>query len=417
MLIARRIIRTGNIHVVFEDRPAVRLGDGRGPRAVVRVYSIAFLLRVIVSPDLAFGEGFMGDDWRLEEGDLGELIGHLLVDQQRVSESILPRLYEFVRARLLSPQRRNDPSKSRTNVAHHYDIGNDLYSAFLDAGMNYSCAFFEAPEQSLRAAQLNKLRTSIRRLDVRKGASVLDIGCGWGELTRTIARETGAERITGITLAQQQYDWARAHAPVELGNRLGYFLQDYRDHATTHAANYDRVISIGMFEHVGKRHLNEYFDTVSRVLKSGGTALIHSILRPIEGGTSPWIDRYIFPGGYIPLLGEMLDAAKRAGLATVAEPFIHESRHYATTLRHWCKRFNDAYPSLNRRHYDARFRRMWNFYLAGSEAAFDATGFYIAQVLFRKPVRRGNIPANGAARSGHRPPLESSPGFRHTRPA
>jgi cyclopropane-fatty-acyl-phospholipid synthase len=384
LLAARPLIRSGNIEIAYRDEPPAVFGDGAGCPCKVHINSARFLRRLLPAPDLAIGEGYVDGEWDLRSGDLANLIGTLLrndeVLRERAAMKVLTALYDC----LVDPHKINDPLHSRKNVAHHYDIGNDLYRVFLDEGMNYSCAFFEHPGQSLRDAQLNKLRTTVQRLGVGPGMHVLDIGSGWGELTRTIAHETEAERVVGITLAEEQYKLARARIAPEHGNRLNYQLQDYRVHAAQNAGAYDRIVSVGMFEHVGKHQFVDYFRSIGTMLKKGGCALVHSITRPQKGFTSPWVDKYIFPGGYIPALGELVDSVKKAGLRLSAEPFIHESFHYANTLRHWRQRFNNGYPTLDQNHYDARFRRMWNFYLAGSEAAFDTTGFYVAQVRVDK---------------------------------
>lgn len=385
LMAARPFIRLGNLAVGYQNEEPISLGDGTGPYCVIRVDSTKFLQRAFNAPDLALGEAFMAGEWRVAQGDLTDVISHLHHNDRHLAENPLFKVIAAVRE-LTGPQRVNTPDESRANVAHHYDIGNDLYSSFLDEGMNYSCAFFESPDQDLRGAQINKLRTTISRLDVKPGMSVLDIGSGWGELTRMIAQDTDADQVTGITLAKEQYKLARERAGAEFGNRLHYALEDYRDHANANPESYDRIVSIGMFEHVGKRHFQEYFQAVQRMLKSGGQALIHSIIRPTKERTSPWVDKYIFPGGCIPLLSELVSAGKATGLKVAVDPFIHNHTNYATTLRHWRKRFNGSYPSMNQNHYDTRFHRMWNFYLAGSEAAFDSTGFSVAQVLFRKNV-------------------------------
>jgi cyclopropane-fatty-acyl-phospholipid synthase len=384
MLAARPLFRRGRLEVIYGDKGPVALGDGSGPICRVRLDSARFLRHLLPTPDLAIGEGYVDGQWTLTEGDLAQLIGLLLRNDEILRERVAMKALSLLFRCLADPNKVNDPSHSRRNVAHHYDIGNDLYRAFLDEGMNYSCAFFERPDQSLRDAELNKIRTSIHRLGVAPGMSVLDIGCGWGELTRAIAGETEAERVVGITLAEEQYKLARARVAPEHGNRLSYALEDYRLHATQNPGAYDRIVSIGMFEHVGKHQFVTYFRAIKTMLKSGGAALVHTIVKPHQGTTSPWIDKYIFPGGYIPTVGELVTSATQAGLRLTAEPFIHESFHYANTLRHWRRRFNENYPSLDPRRYDARFRRMWNFYLAGSEAAFDATDFQVAQVRVEK---------------------------------
>lgn len=350
----------------------------------MRVDNTRFLRRALTKPDLAVGEGYMDGDWQLQQGDLATFIGRILLNQEALVQRPAFRAFTAIQNWLSDPHRRNGPRRSRRNAAHHYDLGNDLYETFLDEGMNYSCAFFETPSQSLRDAQINKLRTSIKRLDVQPGMSVLDVGCGWGELTRRITQETDAGNVAGITLAEQQYDFARSKRDGGHGNRLQYRLKDYRDFAAENAETFDRIVSIGMFEHVGKHQFADYFGAIKRMLKPGGRALVHSIVRPTPGKTSPWVDRYIFPGGYIPYYRELTDSGVESGLTLERPAFVHESFHYANTLRHWRRRFNARSESLDPKRYDARFRRMWNFYLAASEAAFDATGYYVAQALFRK---------------------------------
>jgi len=384
MLLGRLLVKSGRLTVGYRDEPATVLGDGSGDPYAIQIKSTKFLRRLLPSPDLAVGEGYVDGEWDVREGDLAKAIGLLLVNDEALRETLPVKAASAVVQCLANPHKKNDPPHSRKNVAHHYDIGNDLYSAFLDEGMNYSCAFFEHPEQNLRGAQLNKLRTSVGRLGVEPGMFALDIGCGWGELTRLMAEETNAERVVGITLAEEQCKLARARVAPGHGNRLSYLLEDYRLHANSNPSTYDRIVSVGMFEHVGRHHFVDYFRSIRNLLKPGGRALVHSIIRPRPGYTSPWIDKYIFPGGYIPSLGEMTKSAVAAGLRLSVEPFVHESFHYANTLRHWRRRFNEAYPSLDHTHYDERFRRMWNFYLAGSEAAFDANGFSVAQVLVEK---------------------------------
>jgi cyclopropane-fatty-acyl-phospholipid synthase len=293
----------------------------------------------------------MDGAWRTRDSNLADVIGLLLKNQRQVRNWPRPRFVQLLQKVVSSLRhKRNNPAVSRANVAHHYDIGNDLYRSFLDRDMNYSCAFFEDPAGDLEHAQQNKLRTTIARLDIRPGMSILDIGCGWGALTRLIANETAAAHIVGITLAEEQLALARKRAMSAYGNRLRYVMADYE-----------------------------------RMLRPGGRTLIHAIIRPRKSMTSPWIEKYIFPGGYIPTLQELTGSALRIGLDLVRTPYIHGSVHYATTLRHWRQRFNAAYPNLNQQRYDARFRRMWNFYLAGSEAAFDATDFCVAQAVFEKP--------------------------------
>ncbi len=373
----------GWLQINYRDIDEIECGDGTGPLYRIRVNALRLVPRIIINPDLGTGEGYMNGEWEVERGDLAGLIGMFCRNESIASKTVWGQRIRSA-ASLWHRARRISPRRARRNAAHHYDIGNDLYESFLDDGMNYSCAFFESPDQSLRDAQLNKLRTTIRRLAIGPGACVLDIGCGWGELTRLIAVETDAGRTTGITLAERQRDWARRSAGALLGERLDYRLVDYRVHARNNPAVYDRIVSIGMFEHVGRKHFVEYFDAVSRMLADDGIALVHSIMRLQREDTSPWVLKYIFPGGYIPTLDDTIAAAREAGLQLAHEPFVHESFHYAETLRRWRANFNAAWPQLKGSRYDERFRRMWNFYLAGSEAAFDVNGMFVGQVLLKK---------------------------------
>jgi len=384
--IIRGFIATGRVQFALRDEHFVEVGDGTGPLYRMRVASVGVLYRILRDPDLAFGETFMEGRWRLESGDLAKFIGLLFRNQQVIRRTPFFRFYAWLNGRKQRRGHANDPARSRTNAAHHYDIGNDLYEAFLDEGMNYSCAFFEYPEQSLRDAQLHKLRTTISRLAIAPNDSVLDIGCGWGEMTRTIARETDAAHITGITLADRQVALAREKIPPEYDGRLRYIVEDYRLHAAENPGRYDRVVSVGMFEHVGRRQFDVYFAMIHTLLAKGGRAVVHSIIRPDRKWVSPWIDKYIFPGGEIPLLDEMVASARRAGLELVHAPFIHEGSNYARTLKLWRERFNEAWQTLDTRKYDVRFRRMWNFYLCSAQACFEADGFANAQLVLRKPT-------------------------------
>lgn len=373
----------GRLQINYRDVDRFECGDGTGSLYRIRLNTLRLVPRIILNPDLGAGEGYMNGEWEVERGDLAGLLGMFRRNEETASRSVWGRHIRYA-GRVLRRARRISPRKARRNAAHHYDIGNDLYERFLDEGMNYSCAFFETAGQSLRDAQINKLRTTIRRLAIEPGSRVLDIGCGWGELTRLIANESNASHVVGITLAKRQRDLAQRRAGVLNNDRLEYRLVDYRVHAENTPGRYDRIVSIGMFEHVGAKHFAEYFDAIRRMLADDGRALVHSIMRPKREGTSPWILKYIFPGGYIPTLADTVVAARAAGLELADEPFIHESFHYAETLRRWRANFNEAWPQLGHGRYDERFRRMWNFYLAASEAAFDVNGMYVAQVLLKK---------------------------------
>ncbi len=375
--------RDGQLELNYRDIAAASFGNGRGPPHRVHIDSIRTMWLILRSPNIGCGETYMDGGWTMERGSLATLLGMLLRNELVLRDTLPGRA---VRALLwiFGRSAANDPERSGDNATHHYDIGNDLYEAFLDEGMNYSCAFFEYPDQSLRDAQLNKLRTTIDRLDIGPGMRVLDIGSGWGELTRLIAKETEAAQTTGITLAKNQLALTRSHAETLPGGNLDYQLADYRNHAKSNRGGYDRVVSVGMFEHVGPENFVGYFMAIRQLLAPGGRSLVHTILRPTRDETNPWITKYIFPGGYIPTLEDTLAAARKAGLELAHEPFIHESFHYSQTLRLWHERFNEAWPNLDRTRYDERFHRMWNYYLLCSQMGFDVSDMYVGQLLLKQ---------------------------------
>jgi cyclopropane-fatty-acyl-phospholipid synthase len=388
---ARLFVRSGSIELHFCDEDPLLLGDGRGEAVAVYLKRLPALIRIMANPGLAIGETYVDGDWEVEDADLSRLLGCLLVNEGRIEALTPVRILYDIRALASRAFQANTARQSRRNAAHHYDIGNDLYEAFLDDQMVYSCAFFAPEAQSLDAAQRHKMGLTLDRVQVGPGMRVLDIGCGWGAITRAIARRN-AEAV-GITLADRQLTLAEQRLPQALRARVSYRLEDYRRHAAENPAAYDRVVSIGMFEHVGRRHFVDYYRAISRLLKPGGRALVHSIVKPTRSPTNAWLKKYIFPGGQIPQLAEITASAKAAKLGLPHEPFVHEGHHYATTLRHWRRRFNDNFASLDHKRYDQRFRHLWNFYLAGSAAAFDALGYQVAQVVVEKPlyIRPGNL--------------------------
>jgi cyclopropane-fatty-acyl-phospholipid synthase len=272
-------------------------------------------------------------------------------------------------------QQFNPVSRARQNAAHHYDLSRTLYALFLDSDLQYSCAYFNTPGQSLEAAQRNKkCHIAAKLLLDRPGLRVLDIGCGWGGLALYLAAETGA-RVTGISLSEEQVKLARERAAKEgLSGKVQFHLRDYR----LEEAQYDRIVSVGMFEHVGAPHYPAFFRKVRNLLAPDGIALLHSIGRSDGPGiTNPWLRKYIFPGGYSPALSEVLSVVERQGLFVTDIEILR--LHYAETLRAWRERF-----AANREQikglYDDRFYRMWEFYLAGAELAFRNQGHMVFQM-------------------------------------
>jgi cyclopropane-fatty-acyl-phospholipid synthase len=277
-------------------------------------------------------------------------------------------------------QQFNPRSRARHNVAHHYDLDGRLYRLFLDGDEQYSCAYFESRDQSLDDAQLAKKRHLAAKLCVKPGAKVLDIGCGWGGLALYLAEIAGAN-VTGITLSQEQYKRAQNRAiERDLTRNTAFQLVVYRDVD----GRYDRIVSVGMFEHVGVVHYPEFFGKVKELLADDGVALLHSIGRQDgPASTNPWLRKYIFPGGYSPAMSEVVPVVERSGLWITDIEILR--LHYAETLRAWRTRFN-ANRERIRALYDERFCRMWEFYLAGSEMAFRHQGHLNFQMQFAKKI-------------------------------
>jgi cyclopropane-fatty-acyl-phospholipid synthase len=269
-------------------------------------------------------------------------------------------------------------ASARTNVAHHYDLDGRLYSLFLDADKQYSCAYFNTPDTSLDDAQLAKKRHIAAKLVIKRGQRALDIGSGWGGLGLCLARECGAD-VTGLTLSAEQHRGAtRRAAAAGLSDRVRFHLRDYR----AGAGSYDRIVSVGMFEHVGINHYGEFFAKMKSLLAPQGVALLHSIGRKDgPGSTNPWIRKYIFPGGYVPALSEVVPIAERLGLWITDIEILR--LHYAETLRAWRTRFEGNRERI-RTIYDERFCRMWEMYLVGSEVAFRRQDLMVFQMQLAK---------------------------------
>jgi cyclopropane-fatty-acyl-phospholipid synthase len=302
----------------------------------------------------------------------------------------------------------NPRKRARRNVAHHYDLDGRLYSLFLDADRQYSCAYFETPETSLDDAQLAKKRHIAAKLRLDHDQDVLDIGCGWGGLGLYLA-ELGGANVTGVTLSREQHAIANERAAEKaLSERAHFLLKDYRD---VHQ-KFDRIVSVGMFEHVGISHYDTFFQKCAELLSDDGVMLLHSIGRS-EGPnvTNPWIAKYIFPGGYIPALSEVLPAIERAGLLVTDIEILR--LHYAETLKAWRERFL-AHRDDVERIYEPRFVRMWEFYLAASEMSFREQNMMVMQIQLSTrqgivPITRDYIASEerrlAAAEGKRRPPL------------
>ncbi|MCW5725421.1 MAG: class I SAM-dependent methyltransferase [Maricaulaceae bacterium] len=377
----RRFIRTGQFTLIAPDGRAHVYGAGE-PAVSIRVHDRRTLLRLALDPELTLGEAYMDGRLTVEAGGgVYELLS--LLARNRKGPKALSWLDGLRRAagRLTEF---NDPRSARRNIARHYDLSGQLYDLFLDRDRQYSCAYFPTGKESLDAAQEAKKRHIIAKLLLKPGMKVLDIGCGWGGLALSLAKDAEAN-VDGITLSQEQFAIARRRAQEQgLSRRARFALQDYRKTA----GRYDRIVSVGMFEHVGKPQYRVFFDAVTRLLADDGVALVHTIGRLDEPQSiGPWIRKYIFPGGHIPALSEVAPVIERAGLILTDVEVLR--LHYAETLRHWRTRFvknRDKAVAL----YDERFFRMWEFYLAGSEAGFRDGPLAVFQ--FQLARRHGAVP-------------------------
>ena len=402
------LIRHGNLRVTTANGRSFTLGDGSGKCVAVRFMTSAAEFAVLLDPELKVGETYMDGGFVVEEGSIADLLALALSQDQMTSLPGWMRPQWLARYLWRRLQQFNRRGRARKNVAHHYDLDGHLYSLFLDADRQYSCAYFEAPDMSLDDAQLAKKRHLAAKLLLERKSRVLDIGSGWGGLALYLAEVCGA-RVKGVTLSQEQLAASRVRAEEKgLGSAVEFQLQDYRDVGE----RYDRIVSVGMFEHVGIGFYDAFFRKCAELLEPDGVILLHSIGRSEGPGvTNPFIAKYIFPGGYIPALSEVLPAVERAGLLVTDIEMLR--LHYAETLKAWRERFLVHREEVERL-YDPRFLRMWEFYLASSEMSFRHSGLMVFQLQLTKregvvPITRDYIAREDArlraVEGGSRPPL------------
>ncbi len=362
----KSILQDGSLRVVMPDGDVRQYGDRTGAPITVRIHDRATVRQLALNAEMAVGEAYMNGTLTVDDGDLQGLLALIVRNMRRVDAHPIwwQKLLRNTRTSLRGLAQNNVVQRARRNVAHHYDLSGQLYDLFLDDDRQYSCGYFRDPNETLEQAQAHKKEHIARKLLIEPGMSVLDIGCGWGGMALSLARDYGA-RVVGVTLSEEQHAFATRRAKQDgLSDQVDFRLCDYR-HVE---GNFDRIVSVGMFEHVGIRHFDAYFQTIRNRLTPDGVALIHTIgwAAPPEA-TNPWIAKYIFPGGYIPPVSEVMAAVEGARLWTTD---IECWRlHYAYTLRHWYDRFA-AHEDEVAAMYDERFVRMWRFYLAACEQTF-----------------------------------------------
>jgi cyclopropane-fatty-acyl-phospholipid synthase len=403
----QQFIRRGAMTFTTASGAKFCCGDGTGEPVFVRFLTTDAERRVLLNPELALGEVYMEGAFVVENGSIADVLAILMAQPD-----ILPhwaKLQWWLRYPGRHIRQFNPRGRSKDNVAHHYDLDGRLYSLFLDSDKQYSCGYFETPIATLDDAQLAKKRHLAAKLMIGRGDRVLDIGCGWGGLSLYLAEMTGAN-VTGITLSTEQLQVSNARAAERgLTGSAKFFLEDYRDVT----GPFDRIVSVGMFEHVGVDFYETYFKRCAELLTDKGVMVLHSIGRS-EGpdATNPWIAKYIFPGGYIPALSEVMPAIERAGLLVCDIEILR--LHYAETLKAWRERFMARREEAVQL-YDERFARMWEFYLACSEMSFRKQNMMNFQIQLTKrqgvvPMTRDYIPREeGKLRSlerGKRPRLQ-----------
>ncbi len=375
----------GQLTVIDTDGGIERFGTPAAgwPDVVLRLNADNAVRRILLNPRLGLGEAYMDGAVSVDDDDILGVIELIRRNNpwENNAEIVAPRRLKTVfgpATRWLA--QRNTQGRSRANVAHHYDLSNDFYRLWLDEGMQYSCAYWADPDASLEQAQTAKLAHIAAKLALQPGMRVLDIGCGWGGMALYLNRVAGAS-VLGITLSEEQLAFARARAEAEgVADTVQYELIDYRDLAAREPRGFDRIVSVGMFEHVGAPQFDAFFRACANLMTDSGVMLLHTIGRfGGPGGTDAFTQKYIFPGGYIPALSETIAASEKARL--IASDVETWRLHYARTLRHWYARIQanrDAIVAL----YDVRFYRMWTFYIAGAATVFEAGGMGNYQIQF-----------------------------------
>lgn len=372
-----RIVHTGSLSITDHTGKIHTFGNNEPPFVHLSIANAHTELSIALDPALALAEAYMAEDVNFIRGDVLTLL-QIVYKNSGYYDAQIVYWMDKVRNAFKRLHQINTARRSRENVHRHYDLSGDLYRLFLDPDMQYSCAYFERPDMSLEEAQAAKKRHIAAKLALSPGQTVLDIGSGWGGMGLYLAQQFGVD-VLGVTLSTEQHAVSVERAQAEgLENQVHFELRDYR----SLSERFDRIVSVGMFEHVGVNHYKTYFDTCATLLKPDGVMLLHSIGRNGPPyGTNAFIRKYIFPGGYIPALSEVLPFIEKAGLMVTDIEILRH--HYADTLKVWRERFmanRDKAKAL----YDERFCRMWEFYLAGSEASFRWQEMMVFQIQITK---------------------------------
>ncbi len=376
-----QFVKIGQLSVEYPNGTIIDYGQRLDTKIQVKINSSRIFRRLFVNPDLTIGEAYMDGDLVIENNDIFGFLALITKNLTNQPDSWISRLLSLTKNSFLNSVKANVPSLSKSNVKHHYDLSPELYSLFLDVDKQYSCAYFNNADDTLEQAQEQKKHHIAKKLSLRPGMTVLDIGSGWGGMAITLAKDYQVS-VLGITLSEEQQKISQQRAVDEgLEGKVEFKLLDYREDLGV----FDRIVSVGMFEHVGVPNYEEYFRSIRNKLTPGGLALVHTIGRITPpGATSPWIKKYIFPGGYIPALSEMVSAVEKNYLYISDVEILR--MHYAMTLNHWHQRFTENEERI-KEIYDERFCRMWRYYLVASEISFR----YFQQVVFQVQISKDQM--------------------------
>ena len=360
----KSFVRVGSLTVIDAEGRVHVFAGSPGPNVTMRLTDPSLYHKLVLNPELHAGEAYMDGRLSFENSTLRDFLTLFSMNRLSLGSYPLQKVLRKISLGLKKFQQANPVGQAQKNVSHHYDIGNDFYRLFLDKGMQYSCAYFTSDDNTLEEAQQNKLRLIASKLNLKPGQRILDIGSGWGDMALYLGRMENVN-VLGVTLSREQCALANQKAAnLGISDRVRFELRDYR-HVEE---KFDRIVSVGMFEHVGVHHYDEFFSKVNDMLTPDGVMLLHSIGHMSPPGTaSPWLRKYIFPGAYSPALSEVFTSVEKNSLWVTDLEFLR--LHYAKTLAHWESRFQ-ANRAKVAQMYDERFCRMWEFYLISAEMMF-----------------------------------------------
>ncbi len=373
----KKILKKGHLVWIKPNGLDFEYGDKTGTPIKMRTTNDFSEIKMMINPSLHFGESYMNGSLILEEGNIHDLLKLIFINIGSNTDHWVMKVDRVIRAIRNKIVSSNYIVKSKNNVAHHYDLSDKLYDLFLDKDRQYSCAYFNSPNDTLEQAQMNKKELIAKKLLLEEDQNVLDIGSGWGGMASYLSKRSNVN-VKGVTLSEEQFAFSKQRKINESLDKVEYALQDYRKVEES----YDRIVSVGMFEHVGTPHYQEFFNKVYELLNEKGVALIHTIGRIDQPTTNDaWIEKYIFPGGYIPALSEVMQRVEKSGLITTDIQVL--KFHYAETLKRWRYNFYDNLDKVKEL-YDEKFCRMWDFYLSSSQASFEESTLVIYQLQLSK---------------------------------